>query len=295
MLDHPLNELHDFILFLKSEKGFSPHTIEAYQRDTKAFLNFIKKQEICSWNDVVPGHIIGFLEHKKSQNHAVSSLCRYLAAIKAMFHFFKREGHVSKDVTLLCDTPKLWQCIPEVLSQREIEFIFQQPDIETFYGARDRAILEILYSSGLRVSELCGLNIYDVDDSYIRVKGKGGKERMVPIGSHAVKALDRYLAFREGGEEDRGEALFINTKFKPMDRIAIWKIVKSYVKKAGIQKVISPHTFRHSFATHLLDNGADLRVIQDLLGHSSINSTDRYTHISRSKIHEAFEAFHPRK
>ncbi|MFQ5729368.1 MAG: tyrosine-type recombinase/integrase, partial [Waddliaceae bacterium] len=162
-------------------------------------------------------------------------------------------------------------------------------------GARDKAILELLYSSGLRVSEVCTIQIYDVDDEYVKVFGKGQKERLVPLGQCALAAIDHYLLYyRSQYDSEKEKALFVTKKGRPLDRISIWRMIKSHAKKAGITKSISPHTLRHSFATHLLDNGAELRVIQEMLGHANINSTERYTHVSRAHIQKAFTAFHPR-
>jgi integrase/recombinase XerD len=215
-----------------------------------------------------------------------------LIAVKVFFRYLKREGMIPQDPTLHLDTPKLWQLIPEVLSCEEVERLLAAPDQESPVGARDRAILEVLYASGLRVSEVCSLNIQDLDDTTLRVKGKGGKERVVPIAEVAVKAVDDYLTRFRGEQEE--EALFLNERGKRMDRQLVWKQIKFYAKKAGIDKRISPHTLRHSFATHLLDNGADLRVIQEMLGHASIATTDRYTHVSQHHLKSAFDAFHPR-
>ncbi len=191
----------------------------------------------------------------------------------------------------LLESPKIWQLIPDILSLSEMECLLKQPNPDSAKGARDRAILEVLYASGLRVSELCQLKIEDVDDAYVKVNGKGGKEKVVPIGKKAIAAIDYYLSFRDGTNQN---ALFISNKGKPIHRVGVWKMVKRYAMQAGIRKNIFPHTFRHSFATHLLDNGADLRVIQEMLGHASIDSTDRYTHISCKHLHEAFQKFHPR-
>jgi integrase/recombinase XerD len=178
-----------------------------------------------------------------------------------------------------------------VLSVGEVTALLAQPNPEERIGARDKAMLEVLYASGLRVSELCGLNIQDVGEEAVRVKGKGSKERVVPIAKSALNTVDHYLGkFRE----DKEGALFLGSQGKRLDRITVWSRVKFYAKKAGITKSISPHTLRHSFATHLLENGADLRVIQEMLGHANIGTTDRYTHISRKHLHEAFERFHPR-
>ncbi|MES2121189.1 MAG: tyrosine-type recombinase/integrase, partial [Chlamydiota bacterium] len=196
------------------------------------------------------------------------------------------------DVTLHLDSPKMWQLIPEVLTVSEVNALLHAPNPEEFAGARDQAVLLVLYASGLRVSEVCGLNLQDVDDQVVRVKGKGGKERIVPIAQVATSAIDHYLVrFRK---ESDFPALFVTEKNRRIDRTLVWKRVKFYAKAAGIQKSISPHTLRHSFATHLLENGADLRVIQEMLGHANIATTDRYTHISTQHLADAFNAFHPR-
>lgn len=288
-------EVDDFIIYLSSEKGLAQNTLVAYRSDIDCFLEFLKKShDIKQWAQVDQQHIIDFLAYKKNNQFAASSVSRCLIAIKVLFRFFKRENIVTKNCASLLETPKIWQLVPEVLSPEEIELLLAQPNVKTRRGARDRAILEVLYASGLRVSELCQLRILDVDDTFIRVRGKGGKERIVPIGSKAIEAVDRYLNYREGSGDARDEMLFVTQSGKNLKRRSVWSMVKYYARKAGIQKGISPHTFRHSFATHLLDNGADLRVIQEMLGHASISSTDLYTHVSRVHVQEAFRACHPR-
>ncbi len=283
-------EINDFATYLIAEKGLSLHTLEAYQRDIQNFSSFVQNQ-VRSWIEVKQQHVIDFLAFKKSQEFATASIARALIAIKVFFRFLKREGMLNQNVTLLLETPKVWQLLPDILSPEEMEKLIMQPNPNTLKGARDRAILEVLYASGLRVSELCQLKIEHVDDTYLRIKGKGGKERLVPIGIKAIAAIDHYLTFRDG---KRQRALFVGRGEQPIHRVSVWQLVKRYARQAGITKVIFPHTFRHSFATHLLDNGADLRVIQEMLGHASISSTDRYTHISRTHLHEAFQMFHPR-
>lgn len=288
-------DIEDFTIYQKVEKGHSQHTLESYRRDLQEFVCFLEKLSISAWERVNRVHVIEFLEQKKKKSFAASSIARCLAAIKSFFRFLKREGVLNKNVVALLETPKTWQLIPTVLSIEEIEILMQQPDISTKKGARDRAILEVLYGTGLRVSELCQLEISDVDDDFLKIKkGKGGKERIVPIGMKAVKALDHYLCFRDAPDEEGIDALFVGRGQKKIDRLTVWSIVKKYAQKAGIKKNIFPHTFRHSFATHLLDNGADLRVIQEMLGHSSIDNTDRYTHVSCSRLKQAFESCHPR-
>lgn len=283
----------DFISFIASEKGLAANTIEAYRRDTDYFLTSLKQQGVHTLAALDQQHIITFLSELKSQDYASSSICRALIAIKVLCRFLKREGVTATNVALYLETPKLWQLIPDVLTYEEVESLLQQPDVETPMGARDKAILEVLYASGLRVSEICTLGLYDVEDTYVRVMGKGSKERIVPLGKHALEAVDHYLTHYRGVCDTPKPPLFISKSGRPIDRILIWKMIKRYAKGAKITKNISPHTLRHSFATHLLDNGADLRVIQEMLGHASISSTDRYTHISRTHLQEAFQAFHP--
>lgn len=288
-------EIDDFLIYISSEKGLALNTLKGYGCDIQAFLVFLRSLEMQEWAQIEQQHIIDFLAEKKNQGYASASLCRALIAIKVFFRFLKREGVIPTNITVHLETPKLWQLIPDVLSIEEVDKLLLQPDQQTLKGARDRAILEVLYASGLRVSELCQLKIYDVDDQYVRVQGKGGKERLVPIGSKAIAAIDHYLSYRHHSPEERDFFLFEGRKARPISRISIWAMIKIYIKQAGITKNVSPHTLRHSFATHLLDNGADLRIIQEMLGHSNISSTDRYTHVSQSHLREAFQAFHPRQ
>jgi integrase/recombinase XerD len=284
--------IEDFLSYLGAEKGLARNTLISYRRDLGLFVLFHKEKRI---DEATEEEDISFLAFLKEKEYATSSICRALVAIRMFFRFLKREKIVEKDVTLHLDAPKMWQLIPEVLTVSEVEALLNAPDITTKEGARDRAILQVIYASGLRVSEVCGLNLQDVSDQIVRVIGKGGKERIVPIAASAVKAIDHYLAhYRQYGENDKAPPLFVSDKGKRIDRTMVWKQVKRYASQAGIVKVISPHTLRHSFATHLLENGADLRVIQEMLGHASIATTDRYTHISQRHLTVAFEAFHPR-
>ncbi len=282
------SEILNFLTYLGSEKGLSPKTLEAYGRDLRFFAHFLGEMKV---GDVTSEKIIFYFQSLKEKGIASSSLCRALVAVKVFFRFLKRERISNDNPTLFLESPKMWQLIPEVLTVSEVTRLLEAPDRESAEGARDRAILQVIYASGLRVSELCGLSIGDVSDHQIRVRGKGRKERVIPIAASAVQAVDDYLArFRKEGEG----ALFLSRGGRPMSRITVWERVKFYAKKAGITKKISPHTLRHSFATHLLENGADLRVIQEMLGHSHIATTDRYTHVSRKHLHEAFAKFHPK-
>lgn len=289
-------QLADFISYITSEKGLSKNSVEAYQRDILAFIAAMQKRYLQSFASVATEDIIAYLKQMKADSYASASICRALIALKVLFRFLKREGCLTHDAASYLEAPKLWQALPEVLTIEEMETLLAQPDVNTALGARDLAILEMLYSSGLRISELCNLTINDVDDHYVKVFGKGRKERVVPIGSKALAAIDYYLIhYRCRHESDQLPQLFLSKNGNPVDRIAMWQMVKKYALKGGIVKNISPHTLRHSFATHLLDNGADLRVIQELLGHKSISSTDRYTHVSRSQLQQVFQACHPRQ
>jgi len=282
----------EFLQYLGAERGLSPNTLIAYGHDVEGFLEFLQGADLAK---IDRDHVISYLSFLQAKNYASSTTTRAMISLKVFFRFLKKEGIHTQDVGLLLDTPKLWQILPEVLSAAEIDLLLVQPDQATKQGIRDRAILELLYATGIRVSELCNLSIYDVDDEQIRVFGKGSKERIVPVSSRAVSAVDAYLTQCRGQfESDKEKRLFLSLKGKPIDRTAVWKLIKSYAKKAKIGKNIYPHILRHSFASHLLDGGADLRIIQEMLGHSHISSTDRYTHVSLSKLHERFRAMHPR-
>lgn len=272
----------EFLAYVAAEKGLSVNTIEAYGRDVGRFIEggmFDEKG------------ILAHLAKMREEGYASSSRARALMALKVFFRFLKGEGYLESDPTALLESPKMWQLIPEVLTGEEVERLLAAPR-EGEEGARDRAILETLYATGIRVSELCDLEIYDVGEEMIQVRGKGGKERVVPIGEAALEAIDHYLG--EYRREGKGP-LFLSKRGKRMHRTTVWKQIKYWGKKAGIEKEISPHTLRHSFATHLLDHGADLRVIQELLGHADIGTTDRYTHLSQGRLFKAFDEFHPRK
>lgn len=284
----------EFFRYLASEKGLSQKSLEAYRSDLKNFYAFLNQISIVSLELLEQSHFVDYLNTLKSKSFADATISRALITIKSFFRFAFREGFLTKNQTETLETPRIWQLIPEVLSLEEIDDLLNQPDKLTASGARDRAILELLYATGIRVSELCSLGVYNIDDSYIRVIGKGDKERVIPIGQKALQAIDEYLIHFRGVVESEKDPLFINEQGKRIDRIFIFKLVKKYAKAAGIQKNVSPHTLRHSFATHLLENGAELRVIQEMLGHASISSTDRYTQISQSHLQKAFHTLHPR-
>lgn len=290
--EKPLDRsFQDFLDCLRTEKGLSPHTIEAYGRDIGMFRQFLFQKE---WEKIGPADIFSYLSHLKEKGQATSSIARALIALKVFFRFLKKEGRVLTDLGAYFETPKIWQLIPSVMSMEEVDLLLAQPKPVDFQGARDKALLELLYATGIRVSELCQIKIQDLSDAFVKVKGKGKKERVVPVGKKAIEAIDFYLIEYRGKSEGENPYLFLSIRGKKIDRITVWRQVKAYAKAAGIQKEISPHTLRHSFATHLLENGADLRLIQDMLGHEDINTTDRYTHVTSHRLKAAFDSFHPR-
>src|SRR3990167_8233192 len=253
--------LHDFISYIASEKGLALNTIEAYNRDLLKWGSFLQEKKLGDIATVQEKDILLFLDELRNSGYASASLYRIIMTLKVFFRFIKREKYIDRNATLYLDSPKLWQLIPEVMTPPEVELLLNQPNSNEEMGARDQAILLMLYATGIRVSELCSLNLHDVDEECVRVKGKGGKDRLVPIATPAIQALDHYLSqYRKDTSLDQ-QPLFITKNGKRIDRITIWKRIKFYGKQGKIDKVISPHTLRHSFATHLLENGADLRVI----------------------------------
>lgn len=285
-----------FFSYLTGEKGLSSNTLEAYKRDLTLFASYLEKHRHPDIKAIKEESIIAFLEWMEKNGYATASIYRALMAIKTLFRFLRKEEMIKVDITAHLQAPRLWQRLPEILTPSEVEKLLAAPSLDSEIGVRDRAILEVLYASGLRASEVCRLNIYDVGEDVLRVLGKGKKERIVPIAEISLEALDRYLSeYRQEKIQDAlGEPLFISNRGVRIDRITIWNRIKHYIKIAKIEKRISPHSLRHSFATHLLDNGADLRVIQEMLGHADIATTDRYTHLSQNRLMDSFQAFHPR-
>lgn len=278
----------EFLDHLRSERGLSPHTVEAYGRDLALLSHAGMNYAALSRRDLET-----FLGALQAKGYAPSSICRTLVAIKVFYRFLKKEGILLEAVATEFESPKVWQLLPEVLSQEQVERLLGLPLPEDAMGARDRAILELLYATGLRVSELCSLKVTSIHEGFVRVKGKGRKERIVPVGRKAVEAVDHYVMHYRGKCKD-GAPLFVTRGGKELDRVTVWRRLKHYVRKAGIRGTISPHTLRHSFATHLLENGADLRLIQEMLGHEEIATTDRYTHVTGKRLKAAFRQFHPR-
>ncbi len=284
-----------FSSYITSEKALSENTKKAYLQDIGHFLSYIEKTRNCSCiNMIKEEEILSFLEELKAKNYASSSVHRKLVAIKVFFRFLKKENFISQNSAKYFDVPKIWQLLPNVLTQEEVVRLLEAPSKDDPIGSRDRAIFELFYATGLRVSELCSVRICDIHDDMIKVFGKGKKERIVPVGKKAIEAIDHYLNTFRKEAANENDYLFVSKNNKKLDRIAVWQRIRFYAKKAGIEKEISPHTLRHSFATHLLENGADLRLIQEMLGHEDIATTDKYTHLSQGYVKKAFEQFHPR-
>lgn len=290
--------IEEFLNYSSLERGLSKNTISAYRRDLEKYCTYLKAKNLDSIDKIKRSDINSFLMGLKDKGLNASTISRNLTAVKIFHKFLLSEGRSKEDIASILDSPKLWKHIPDVLSITEIEKIIFQPDLRDNHGIRDRAALELMYATGMRVSELVNLNLVDLnlDVGFVKCMGKGQKERIVPIGQKAKEALERYLqkvrpVLSKGKTTN---ALFLTRLGKKMSRQTFWKIIKRYARMARINKRITPHTLRHSFATHLLERGADLRVVQELLGHSSISTTQVYTHINKDRLKSIHQKFHPR-
>jgi len=289
----------DFLTFLTVERGLSHNTVEAYANDLRLYAGFLLPQGgEPDFASVQRQQISDFLMRQKKASYDVASIARELSAIRSFHRFLVRENLAQDDPTAVLETPKIWKKIPDVLSADEVMRIISAPDLSTPKGMRDRAIFELMYATGMRVSETANLRIDSIDFeiNFIRTKGKGNKERLVPIGMAAMDYLKRYLndvrpVVLDGKPCDY---VFISSYRRNITRQSLWSILRSYVKHAGITKSVTPHTLRHSFATHLIEGGADLRSVQEMLGHASIATTQIYTHISTGRLKEVHKQFHPR-
>jgi integrase/recombinase XerD len=302
----PMNHLVDaFLDHLAVERGLAENTRIAYREDLAEFAGFLRRRKIEHLQSVRREHITDFLlqQHKsgvtargnpRSNGLSARTLARRLAAIRMWFRFLVREKFLPVDVTQTIDSPKLWRTLPHSLDYAEIERLLGAPRTKTKLGLRDRAILELMYASGLRVSEVSSLKLNDInfEASFLRVVGKGNKERIVPIGKEAVEWLQHYL--RDARGRSTRPEVFLSTRGAPLSPKTIWHTIKKYAQASGIDKNITPHTLRHSFASHLLENGGDLRVIQEMLGHANIATTQIYTHIDQRRLKETHYRFHPR-
>jgi integrase/recombinase XerD len=287
-----------FTDFLALEKGSSDRTREAYSRDVARFVTFAIVKGIASPVDVSAKLLRDYIYHMKDLGLSPASIRRNVSAVRSYFRFLTSDGHVSKDPSERLDTPQRWRTLPDVLTVEEIQRLLAAPTMDDPLYFRDRAMLELAYGAGLRVSEWIGLGVRDalLDDGLVRVFGKGSKERLVPIGRGAIGSIAIYLReLRPRMEKGAGKGvLFLNARGEPLSRMGAWKILRKYVDRTGITKVVSPHTLRHSFATHLLEGGADLRAVQEMLGHADISTTQIYTHVDREYLRQVHRKYHPR-
>ena len=292
--------LEHFIGYLSLERGLVKNSVLAYRSDLSDFIAYLKAHSVDSYMAVTRDDIIDYLADCKERGMEVTTLARRLVAIKVFFRYLYQEKFIPEEITSVMDSPKLWRILPEFMSSREVEALMNvyAVNAKDFLAIRNRAILEVMYACGLRVSEVASLKISSInmEDGVIRVLGKGSKERIVPVGHLALQAIRRYLTksrpcLLKNPDET---TLFLSHRGKVLDRERIWAIIKEAALQAGITKNIHPHTLRHSFASHLLENGADLRVIQEMLGHADIATTQIYTHVDQRQLLAVHRKFHPR-
>ena len=290
------NLLDQFINYIRVERGLSNNTVEAYSRDLILFHQFLKEQKLSL--DKVSQDSLREYVSMLGIGLSARSVARNISAVKTFFRFLVSEGEIKSSPARLLETPRLSRRLPGPLNQQEMEQLLSQPDPDTPKGQRDGAMFEILYATGLRVTELVNLKISNInlEAGYIRTIGKGSKERIIPIGDKAIEAVKNYLSIgRLHAMKGRNSPyIFLSSRGRPMTRQGFWKIIKKYGKEAGIKQKITPHSIRHSFATHLLEAGADLRSVQVMLGHADISTTQIYTHVTRKRLKELHEKCHPR-
>ncbi|WP_303966853.1 site-specific tyrosine recombinase XerD [Sporosarcina ureae] len=288
--------LEDYVHFLVVERQLSQNTVKSYRRDLMAYLHFIESLSLETLNSIERATVLHYLQMLKDSGKSSRTLSRHISSIRSFHQFLVREQVTTHDCTIHIELPKIEQKLPDVLSIPEIERLINAVDGNTPQGMRDTALLELLYGTGMRVSELIAIDLADLHLTmgFVRVFGKGSKERIVPLGRSAIDACTKYL--NEGRPQfiRDTEAVFLNMHGRRLTRQGCWKILKDTGVKAGIQKVISPHLLRHSFATHLIENGADLRAVQEMLGHADISTTQLYTHVSKKRLKDVYSQFHPR-
>jgi len=287
----------DFIVYLRGECHLAANSVEAYGRDLRRFLLWADSRPLVL---LVLDDLTEFIGSMQDEKLAPSSISRCIVAVRTFYKFLQLEGVVTDNPAELLAAQKMWERVPRVLTIRQVENLLSAPRRIDTYFQRDRVMLEVLYATGCRVSEVCHLRIRDLSlpERYIRCEGKGGKQRMVPIGSRAIEAIELYLAdlrvTLSARQPQPADEMLLSRSGRAMDRIMLWRLVKLYAKRVGIDSLISPHALRHSFATHLLAGGADLRQVQEMLGHASIQTTQIYTHVEHSRLKKVHQRFHPR-
>ena len=294
-----VSKIDDFLTFLTVEKGYSRNTIEAYRNDLLQFSRFLQEEGIDDWGAVTKEHLIAFILDMKQREYSSSTVARKVAATKAFLHFLVSENVIGDDPSANLDSPAVTKRLPRPISPDEIEALLTAPDAERdSRGIRDKALLELLYATGMRVTEVVSLEVDDVNlaSATVRCLGKASKERIIPIYPKAVEALETYM---ERGrvpllKDAQEKALFVNHRGERLTRQGLWLIIKRYVKQVGMNEMVTPHTLRHSFATHMLNGGADLRNVQKLLGHANISTTQIYTQVSTKHMRHVYDESHPR-
>ncbi len=284
-----------FLDFLSIEKGLAGNTIDSYRRDLEKLRRYLKKEKL-DWGTVKEEDLARFIHEQTKSGLSARSIARLVSAFRSFFRFLVLDGMIQKNPAGNVSSPSTWLMLPKFLSVKEVSGLLRQPASRETHGIRDKAMLEILYACGLRVSELVSLRETDLDPGgFLICRGKGGKERIVPVGATARRAVGRYLEeARPFLLKEPSEKLFLTRRGRAFTRQGFWKILKTYARKAGLGERITPHTLRHSFATHLLERGADLRSVQIMLGHSQITTTQIYTHVTRERLRRVYDQYHPR-
>lgn len=292
--------LAEYIIYLKIERGLSANTVTSYKRDIEKYLTFLTEKKTTQLDEVSRFEILDFLQTLRQSGAADNSIIRMVSSLRKFHQYLKRESIVADDPMQLIDTPKKASTLPKAISPQAVEQLLEAPDTTTPLGVRDRTILELMYATGLRISELVNLKLSDMHLTmgFIQTMGKGEKERIIPLGEIASQWLDHYLdgarVYLQDQSAETSEYVFLNSRGKGLSRQGVWKKVKQLALEAGIDQNVTPHTLRHSFATHLLENGADLRMVQELLGHADISTTQIYTHITKTRLKQVYSDYHPR-
>ncbi|OLC86939.1 MAG: site-specific tyrosine recombinase XerD [Acidobacteria bacterium 13_1_40CM_2_60_7] len=291
--------ISSFLTHVRVEKGLSANTVSAYRRDLQKFEAFIQKRKLAL-EKIGPDDLVDFLAGLYRQKLESRTVARHLVTLRNFFRFAQMQELISADPSVNLESPKIRRSLPGYLKLEEVERLLEQPDSSTALGLRNRAMLEVLYSTGLRVSELIGLQVADLDAKVgcVRCIGKGDKERIVPVGRKALHVVEKYLREARpnllGKSRSGGTSLFVNCRGGPLSRVGVWKILSAYGRRAGLRVALTPHMLRHSFATHLLERGADLRSVQLMLGHADISTTQIYTHVVEERLKQIYKAHHPR-
>ncbi|WP_090926865.1 site-specific tyrosine recombinase XerD [Salibacterium qingdaonense] len=291
-------DLLDFIHYCQVEKGLAENTLRSYERDIGQYIDYLTEHNITHVQNIERSWIVEFLHHLKENGRSSSTIARTISSIRAFHQFLLREQRTVKDPSELIELPKSGKKLPDVLSTTDIEALLTEAGGTTSFAKRNKAMLELMYATGLRVSELCSLETGDIhlQMGFVHCLGKGNKERIIPLGKAAADAVEEYVQRARPAlmKKKRHDVLFVNHHGNKLSRQGFWKILKESAAKAGVEKSLTPHTLRHSFATHLLENGADLRAVQEMLGHADISATQIYTHVSNRKLKDVYLHYHPR-